>query len=135
VVAGEIGKLTEMTTKATKQISDKLKEINAKSNKASELVNYSNQLMKEGLDYTKKIDQSINDIIDTSNDVNSVIDKLTVRSLTQSKDIAEISQNVIDVISGVKTFLTAINVITERVENMMDSTDNMEQSINRFKLS
>ncbi|MBL0264802.1 MAG: hypothetical protein IPQ05_13225 [Leptospiraceae bacterium] len=133
VVAQEIGKLADMTTKSTKLISDKLKEINLKARSAADIVNRSNESMNEGLAYTNQVSISNENIISNSKRVKDVISSLQTKSVTQSTGIQEISVNIIHLLESTKFFLNEIKEMNGRFESMTQKTSAMHESLKKFK--
>ena len=135
VVAQEIGKLADMTTKSTKLISDKLKEINLKARSAADIVNRSNESMNEGLAYTSQVSVSNENIISNSRRVKDVISSLQTKSITQSMGIQEISVNIIHLLESTKFFLNEIKEMNQRFESMTQKTSAMHESLRKFKFN
>jgi methyl-accepting chemotaxis protein len=135
VVAQEIGKLAEMTTKSTKLISDKLKEINLKARSAVDMVNKSHEHMNQGLSYTSQVSTSNKDIIANSKRVREVISSLQEKSISQSESIQEVSLNIIDLLKSTKYFLNEIQGINQNFESMTQKATAMKHSVKKFKFN
>ena len=135
VVAQEIGKLADMTTKSTKLISDKLKEINLKARSAADIVNRSNESMNQGLAYTSQVSVSNENIISNSRRVKDVISSLQTKSITQSMGIQEISVNIMHLLESTKFFLNEIKEMNQRFESMTQKTSAMHESLRKFKFN
>ncbi len=135
VVAHEIGKLAEMTTKSTKLISDKLKEINLKARSAVDMVNKSHENMNQGLSYTSQVSASNKNIISNSKRVREVISSLQEKSVSQSESIQEVSLNIIDLLKSTKYFLKEIQEINQNFESMTQKATAMKQSVKKFKFN
>lgn len=135
VVAQEIGKLAEMTTRSTRLISGKLKEINLKAKLAADLVNKSNENMNQGLEFTSQVNRSINEIISNSKRVKEIISSLQAKSTEQSKSIQEVSLNIISLLKGTKYFLGEIQAMNTNFESMNEKTNAMKLAVQKFKLS
>jgi methyl-accepting chemotaxis protein len=134
VVASEIGKLTDLTTGSTKEISAKLGEIQGKSKNAAEIVKRSNLLMNDGLKSAQQIGIAIKEIISISHKVNEIIESLHAQSNEQTADIKEISKNIISLLTEIKVFLNDLNKINEYSTTMTGITRSMEKSLEKFKL-
>ncbi len=134
VVAAEIGKLTDVTTGSTREISAKLVEIQDKSKQAAEIVTRSNLLMNDGLKSAQQIGVSIKEIISISSKVNEIIEALHRQSGQQTDDIKEISRNIISLLSEIKVFLNDLNKINEYSTTMTGIAHSMEKSLEKFKL-
>ena len=124
-----------MTTKSTKLISDKLKEINLKARSAADIVNRSNESMNEGLAYTSQVSVSNENIISNSRRVKDVISSLQTKSITQSMGIQEISVNIIHLLESTKFFLNEIKEMNQRFESMTQKTSAMHESLRKFKFN
>ena len=135
MVAQEIGKLAEMTTRSTHLISGKLKEINQKAKLAVGMVNKSNENTNQGLVFTSQVNQSINEIISNSKRVKEIISTLQEKSTKQSKSIQEVSLNIIDLLKGTKYFLSEVQEMNVSFESMTEKTNAMKKSVESFKLT
>ena len=124
-----------MTTKSTKLISDKLKEINLKARSAADIVNRSNESMNQGLAYTSQVSVSNENIISNSRRVKDVISSLQTKSITQSMGIQEISVNIIHLLESTKFFLNEIKEMNQRFESMTQKTSAMHESLRKFKFN
>ena len=135
VVAEEIGKLAEMTTKSTRIISTKLKEINLKAKHAVGMVNKSSINMEQGLSFTSQVNQSINEIIENSKRVKEVISHLEEKSTKQSVNVQEISVNIFELLKGTKYFFNEIQEMNSNFKTMSQKTNKMKDSVQNFKFT
>lgn len=135
VVAEEIGKLAEMTTKSTRIISTKLKEINLKAKQAVDMVNKSSINMEQGLNFTSQVNQSINEIIENSKRVKEVISHLEEKSTKQSVNVQEISVNIFELLKGTKYFFNEIQEMNSNFKTMSQKTNKMKDSVQNFKFT
>ncbi|HMV45884.1 MAG TPA: methyl-accepting chemotaxis protein, partial [Leptospiraceae bacterium] len=135
VVASEIGKLADMTTKSTKLISDKLKEINQKAKHAVDIVNKSNENMREELTYSGQVNKSNQNIVTNSKRVREIISTLEERSKKQSSNLQDISVNIIQLLDSTKFFLNEIKTMSDSFLSMNQKTKTMKDSVKKFKIA
>lgn len=135
VVAQEIGKLADMTTKSTKLISDKLKEINVKARTAVDIVNKSHEHMNQGLEYTNLVGTSNEEIISNSKRVKEIISSLQQKSISQSVGIKDISLKIFNLLESTKYFLNEIQEMNQNFESMNTQAANMTNSVKKFKFN
>jgi methyl-accepting chemotaxis protein len=135
VVAQEIGKLADMTTKSTKLISDKLKEINVKARTAVDIVNKSHEHMNQRLEYTNLVGTSNEEIISNSKRVKEIISSLQQKSISQSVGIKDISLKIFNLLESTKYFLNEIQEMNQNFESMNTQAANMTNSVKKFKFN
>ncbi len=92
VVADEVRKLAEKTTKATKEISETIKNIQSDTKGSIDLMVKGSDLVKSGLSLSEKSGQSVSEIIRQIATATSLISQIATASEEQSKTANEIAQ-------------------------------------------
>ena len=92
VVADEVRKLAERTTKATKEIADTIKNIQSDTTSSIGLMVKGSDLVKSGLSLSEKSGQSVNEIIKQITTATSLISHIATASEEQSRTANEIAR-------------------------------------------
>jgi methyl-accepting chemotaxis protein len=92
VVADEVRKLAEKTTKATKEISETIKNIQSDTKGSIDLMAKGSDLVKSGLSLSEKSGESVNEIIKQTATATTLISQIATASEEQSKTANEIAQ-------------------------------------------
>ncbi len=134
VVADEVRKLADRTTKATKEIAEMIKTIQTDTTQAVSSMNQGTEEVKKGIELADKAGNSLNEIIEGSEKVVDIASQVAAASEEQSSASEQISTN-IDSISNV-TSQTAdgIRQVAESVEALNNLTENLQDLIAQFKI-
>ena len=92
VVADEVRKLAERTTKATKEIAETIKNIQSDTTSSIGLMVKGSDLVKSGLSLSEKSGQSVNEIIRQIATATTLISQIATASEEQSRTANEIAQ-------------------------------------------
>jgi methyl-accepting chemotaxis protein len=134
VVADEVRKLAERTTKATKEIADMIKQIQKDTSEAVVQMNLGTEEVEKGKDLAKKAGESLMDIIKASVSVVDDINQVASASEEQSATADQISKN-IEAISNVTNESSAgIQQVARAAEDLNRLTEGLQNMINKFKL-
>jgi methyl-accepting chemotaxis protein len=135
VVADEVRKLAERTTKATKEIAGMIKKIQSDTKGAVASMEEGTQQVDEGIRLADKAGASLKEIVGISQKVTDMVMQIAAASEQQSSASEQISKNV-EAISTV-THETAIGTqqIAKAAEDLNRLTDNLQMLVGRFKLS
>jgi methyl-accepting chemotaxis protein len=135
VVADEVRKLAERTTKSTKEIADMIKTIQLETKNAVESMNKGRTEVESGKVSVRLAGESLSDIIKSSNKVMEIIKEVANASKGEAEEAEQIQHN----ISGINTVAqeTAIGVeqIAQASEDLNRLTENLQNLISRFTLS
>jgi methyl-accepting chemotaxis protein len=135
VVADEVRKLAERTTKATKEIADMIKRIQHDTKEAIDSMEQGTKEVDQGIRLVDAAGNSLREIVQLSQKVTDMVSQIAeanIRQATSSKDIVQ----TIEGISGV-AHETAVGVhqIAKTAEDLDRLTENLQQLTNKFKLS
>jgi len=134
VVADEVRKLAEKTTKATKEIEEMIKRIQRDTGEAVRSMDEGDKEVEKGKKLAYKAGESLEEIIEVSDKVVDIVSLVAAASEEQSSAAGEISQN-IDSISNVSRETTeGIQQIAKAAEDLNNLTFNLEQLVNKFKI-
>lgn len=135
VVADEVRKLAERTTKATKEIADTVKSIQEEAKVADDSMEESKGHVTEGMKMTEEVEKVLKEILDHSVKTNNMAMQVAAASEQQSAAAEQISKN-IEGISGVSQQSAAgVEQIARAAEDMNRLTVNLQQIIGKFRFN
>jgi methyl-accepting chemotaxis protein len=135
VVADEVRKLAERTTKATKEISSMIRQIQKDTNGAVISMKEGTSEVERGKELTDKAGKSLNQIIIGADSVVTVINKVADAIERQSTVSENISKNIDSINTISKESTSGIYQIVEAAEGLNSITNNLESLISKFKIS
>jgi methyl-accepting chemotaxis protein len=94
VVADEVRKLAERTSKATKEISSMIKGIQSETKTAVEAMQGGSRQVQEGVETTGQAGRSLSDIIRTAEKVGEMVSYIAAASAQQSNATEEVNANI-----------------------------------------
>ena len=134
VVADEVRKLAERTTKATKEIATMIKQIQKETGGAVESMNNGTKEVDNGKQLADKAGDSLKKIIKGSEQVVDLISQVASASEEQSSAAEQISAS-IEAITGVTHESAAgIHQIAKASEDLSNLTSTLEKFIAKFKI-
>jgi len=135
VVADEVRKLAERTTKSTKEIADMIKTIQNETKNAVDSMDKGRTEVENGKVSVRQAGQSLTEIIKSSNTVMSIVNNVAAAGKGEAEEAEQIRFN----ISGINTVAheTAIGVeqIAQASEDLNRLTENLQTLISKFTLS
>ncbi len=135
VVADEVRKLAEKTTRATKEIETMIKNIQEDTKGAVESIEEGSDEVKKDMELAKKADESIKDIIENVTKVSEVINYLASASEEQSSTSEQISKSIENINSVAQQTAEGSRRISQAAGELYDLTENfLEQVVNYFKI-
>jgi len=134
VVADEVRKLAERTTKATKEIAIMIRQIQQDTGGAVESMNKGTEEVEKGISLADKAGQSLKEIIVGVEEVMDMSTQVAAASEEQSSAAEQISKN-IEAISGVtQESATGVQQIARAAEDLNRLTVNLQELTSRFIL-
>jgi methyl-accepting chemotaxis protein len=135
VVADEVRKLAERTTRATKEIADMIRKIQKDTVGAVTSMDEGTKEVEQGIALADKAGTSLSQIVSVIQQVTDMIAQIATASEEQSGASDEISKNV-EAISKV-TSETALGTqqIARAAEDLNRLTENLERLVEGFKLT
>ena len=134
VVADEVRKLAEKTSKATQEIDVMIKHIQKNTDGAVKAMQQGTIEVESGKKLAQKAGDSLNEIIIGSEKVANIVTQVATASEEQSKASQQITQN-IELISNVtQQSALGISQIAHSAENLNQLTSNLRSLISRFKV-
>lgn len=134
VVADEVRKLAERTTKATKEISGMITQIQRNTQGAVESIKAGTNEVEKGKELANKAGESLSEIINNTIKVSDIIQQVAAASEQQSATSEEISKNIEAMSSVIQESSKGIEQIARSSEDLGRMTDKIKKMVEQFKL-
>ncbi len=135
VVADEVRKLAERTTKATKEIAQTIKDIQSEATEANNSMRDAGTSVEDGIRLTSEVADILSRILEESGKVVDVVAQVAAASEQQSTVSEEISRN-IEVINNVTSeSASGIQQVATTAEDLNRLTENLYGIVGKFKLN
>ncbi len=134
VVADEVRKLAERTTKATKEIATMITQIQKDTLQAVNAMQLGKEEVERGHLLAVKAGRSIKDIITGAEKVVDIITQVAAASEEQSSTSEEIGKNIEAINSVTQESASGVQQIAQASEDLSKLTVNLQELIARFKL-
>ncbi len=132
VVADEVRKLAERTTKATKEIAETIKAIQQDAGVANENMTTAEISVEEGRNRTDEVAFVLSEILEASVRVEEEIDMLAAASEEESAAAMEISQNIETISHVTNESADGIHQVAENAETLRNLNEQLSELVNRF---
>jgi methyl-accepting chemotaxis protein len=133
VVADEVRKLAERTTKATKEIAGMIKQIQADTLGAVKSMEQGTKEVEKGKQLTDRAGESLKEIIKSAEQVVDIISQVAVSGEEQSKTSEQISKSIEAISNVTEESTTGIQETARASEDLSRLTVNLQDLISRFK--
>jgi len=134
VVADEVRKLAERTTKATKEIGSMIKEIQKDTSGAVMAMESGTSEVEKGMALANESGHSLQEIINTTNGVLDVINQVAAASEEQSSAAEQISHSIEGINSVTQQSAAGVQEIARAAEDLNNLTVTLQRLIDQFKL-
>jgi methyl-accepting chemotaxis protein len=135
VVADEVRKLAERTTKATKEIEEMITNIQTDTAEAVEVIDKGTKEVEQGKELAGKAGSSLEEIISNSEEVSDLIGQLAAASEQQASTSEEISKNVEAISNVTQQSAKGTEQISRAAEDLYKLTESLQEVINYFTLN
>ncbi len=134
VVADEVRKLAERTTKATKEIAVMIKKIQKDTSGAVESMGQGTKEVDSGRKLTNKAGESLKQIISGAEKVVDIITQVAAASEEESITSEQISKNIETINNVTQESATGIQQIAKASEDLSKLTKDLQELISKFKI-
>jgi methyl-accepting chemotaxis protein len=135
VVADEVRKLAERTTKATKEIAVMIKQIQKDTSGAVESMNQGTVEVEKGKELANKAGDSLREIIIGAESVVDLITQVAAASEEQSAASEQISKNIEGISSVTQESAAGVQQIARAAEDLNRLTSGLEALVAKFKIN
>jgi methyl-accepting chemotaxis protein len=134
VVADEVRKLAERTTRATKEIAQTIKEIQREAKDADESMGLAGKVVTKGIELNANVEEVLVKINESAQLVSAEIDQVAAASEEQSAASEQISKNIEGISNVTNESSTGIQQIAHAAEDLNRLTVNLQDLVSRFKI-
>ncbi len=134
VVADEVRKLAERTTKATKEIAGMIKKIQVDTSGAVESIGRGTEEVAKGRELATRAGESLEQIIKGAEEVVDLATQVASASEEQSSAAEQISKNIEAISSVTQQSAAGTQQIARAAEDLNRLTENLQSLINKFKI-
>jgi methyl-accepting chemotaxis protein len=134
VVADEVRKLAERTTKATKEIAEMIKQIQRETTNAVVSMDEGTKEVEKGLLLADNAGASLKQIIEGAGNVVDIITQVAAASEEQSSASEQISKNIEGISSVAEQSAVGITQIAKAAEDLNRLTFNLQELISKFNV-
>jgi methyl-accepting chemotaxis protein len=134
VVADEVRKLAERTTKATKEIAGMIKKIQADTKGAVVSMEEGTREVDDGITLADKAGASLLEIVGISQKVTDMVAQIAAASEEQSSASEQISKNVEAISAVTGETAQGVQQIARASEDLNRLTENLQQILSKFSL-
>lgn len=135
VVADEVRKLAERTTKATKEIATMIKQIQKDTSGAVVSMKQGTEEVETGKALAEKAGLSLQEIIHGAEQVVNIVTKVATASREQSNAAEQISKNIESISSVTQESGKGIQQIAHASEDLGKLTLNLQELVAKFKVN
>lgn len=134
VVADEVRKLAERTSKATKEIADMIKMIQKEAKEADTSMGEAKSAVENGMILTEEVGSVLSEIKEMNRKVSDVVTQVAAASEEQSSAAEQISKNIESISSVTHQSASGIQQIAHASEDLNRLTLNLQELVARFKV-
>lgn len=134
VVADEVRKLAERTTKATKEIADRIKTTQDDTKDAVTSMNTGMLEVKNGVELVNQTGVSLKEIVDMVTNVTDKVQQIAAATEEQTAVVEEITGNAEEVNSITKELKSGAEGASSVAKNMCLMAENLKNQVSQFKV-
>ncbi len=134
VVADEVRKLAERTTKATKEIAETIGEIQVEAQEANYSMEEAEKAIFNGLQMNEEVSVVLNNILQSIRNVSEQISRAAQASREQSAKTEQVT-SFVELINGVANETSiGVHQIAQASGNLNSLTENLKKLVEQFKI-
>ncbi len=135
VVADEVRKLADRTTKATDEIAVSITAIQTETGEAVRRMNAGTQQVQSGVDNATQAGQSLQQIVDSSGEVASMIQSIAAAAEEQSAASEEVSRSIAQINEISRRAEESTKQANDAVSGLARRASQLQDTVGQFKLS
>ncbi len=134
VVADEVRKLAERTSKATDEVAGSIREIQAETSEAVARMDASSGQTAAGVDLAARAGDSLREIVENSDQMLTRVQSIAAAAEEQSAAAAQISGTIEEITVVARESSEAANQAADAAAHMSRQAEALEQLVRRFKI-
>jgi methyl-accepting chemotaxis protein len=134
VVAGEVRRLAERTTEATREIAATIEAVQRETSTAVALMEAGTQLVERGVAETSKAGAALDEIITAAERVGEMIAQMAASSAQQAIAVGEINKNVTHIATIARQAEATERHSATTCEDLSNLAGELKQVVGRFRL-
>lgn len=135
VVADEVRKLAERTTKATREIGEKIKKIQTDTKDAVESMDKGREEVEQGKNLASQAGLALQEIIVASTELFNLVSHVATASDEQSSTAEAISRSISGMSNVIHESSTGTQQVALAAEDLNQMTENLQNIIETFKVN
>ena len=135
VVADEVRKLAERTTKATKEIAETIKGVQLEAKEANVSMEEASAAVNDGLALNDEVGIVLSSILENAENVAMQISQVAAASEEQSATAEQVSSNVEAINNVANESASGVQQIASASEDLNRLTENLSQLIEQFRVN
>ncbi|HOP49019.1 MAG TPA: methyl-accepting chemotaxis protein [Ignavibacteriales bacterium] len=134
VVADEVRKLAERTSKATKEIANTIKAIQNEAIEADNSMAQATKAVEYGMQLTEEVSVVLSEILNGFNKVSGIVFEVANASEKQSQASEGISRNIESISTVTQETAMGIQQIARAADDLARLTENLRELITKFRI-
>jgi len=134
VVADEVRKLAEKTSRSTKEIKDIIHKLRNMTDSAVEAMKRSKSETEKGIKLASESGKVLNEIIESFEKLKDMISQIATASNQQASTSEQISKNVELIAKVAEETAIGVNEIAKSVNDLSKLSEKLSQIVSRFKI-
>jgi methyl-accepting chemotaxis protein len=134
VVADEVRKLAERTSKATKEIAQMIKSIQTETKSAVEAMQGGTRQVQEGVETTSQAGRSLDDIIRTAEQVGEMITQIAAAAAQQSSATEHVNSNIDRISKITRETASGAHQAARACQDLSGLALDLQKVVGQFKL-
>ncbi len=135
VVADEVRKLAERTTKATKEIAQMIQNIQAETEHAVETMEQGTKQVEKGVETTSKAGSSLHEIIKSSEQVGEMITHIATAATEQSSATEQVNGNVEQIAKITRESAAGAQQSAKACQELSGLAMDLQALVSKFKVA
>ena len=134
VVADEVRKLAERTQHATGEIENIVKSFQQESQRASQEMESSGEVVSMGVDMIGETESSFGNVVNGVNEAVAGTETASLKVNSQYTSIQEVAEKAEIIAAGIEESDVAVEQVTTTVAHLQEKAEKLSQLVSRFKV-